>query len=163
MLNKYFATKFSKRIIFAVFIFSCIFTQMYFVSQVSAGGDNNSTQSTNSKNNTNNNANTNSDPNITNEERKKLANCDGSKDPSVCLKDNPIVNYVLLAINFLTVGVGVVVTIMIIVGGIQYTSAGANPQAIQAAKQKIYNAIIALIAYFFLFGFLQWLVPGGIF
>jgi len=102
------------------------------------------------------------DPNITNAQREELANCDLNKNPN-CLNNNPITKYILLTINFLTVGVGVVVTIMIIIGGIQYASAGANPQQIQAAKSRISNAIIALLAYLFLFAFLQWLVPGGLF
>jgi hypothetical protein len=65
--------------------------------------------------------------------------------------------------NILSAGVGVIIVIMIIVGGIQYTTAGSDPQKVAAAKSKIMNAIIALIAFFFLFAFLQWVVPGGIF
>ncbi len=79
-----------------------------------------------------------------------------------CLTNNPLVVLTRGAINFLSVGVGVIVVIMIIIGGIQYSAAGGNPQAVQAAKSKIANAIIALVAYIFLFAFLQWVVPGGI-
>ncbi len=95
----------------------------------------------------------------TDAERKAIVNCG---DPS-CLKDNPLVKYTKMTMNFLSVGVGVVVTIMIIVGGIQYASAGQNPQSVQAAKGKITNAIIALVAYFFLYAFIQYLIPGGAF
>ena len=97
------------------------------------------------------------------EERTALANCDGRDNPQQCLDSNPIVNWILIAINFLAVGVGVVVTIMIILGGIQYASAGPNPQAVSAAKKKIANAIIALLAFFFLYAFMQYLIPGGVF
>lgn len=96
-------------------------------------------------------------------DRESLVNCDGSNNPEKCLKNNPIIERLLQAINFISVGVGVIVTAMIIIGGIQYSSAGGNPQKVQAAKNRIVNAIIALVAYFFLFAFLQWLVPGGIF
>jgi hypothetical protein len=65
--------------------------------------------------------------------------------------------------NVLSAGVGIIVVIMIIVSGIQYTMAGSDPQKIATAKGHILNAIIALIAFFFLYAFLQWLVPGGIF
>lgn len=102
-------------------------------------------------------------PPITSEERNKLANCDGSSDPQKCLKDNPLIIWTRTAINFLAAGVGVIVTIMIIIGGIQYAAAGPNPQAVQAAKKKITNAIIALLAFFFLYAFMQYLIPGGIF
>ncbi len=102
-------------------------------------------------------------PPLTNDERKALADCDGSTDPEKCLKDNPLVRWTLFGINLLAAGVGVVVVIMIIIGGIQYASAGPNPQAVYAAKQKIANAVIALLAFFFLYAFLQYLIPGGVF
>lgn len=65
--------------------------------------------------------------------------------------------------NVLSVGVGIVIVIMIIVGGINYSMAGGDPGKVAQAKSRILNAIYALIAYFFLFAFLQWVVPGGIF
>lgn len=74
-----------------------------------------------------------------------------------------ILKYVKIFSAFLSAGAGVVVAIMIIVGGIQYSMAGDNPQAVAAAKQKIKNALIALFAYIFMFAFLQWIVPGGLF
>lgn len=78
-------------------------------------------------------------------------------------KNNPIVQDINTVVNFLSVGVGVVVIAMLIVGGIQYTAAGDNPNATSAAKQRIMNALVALVAYMFIFAFLQWLIPGGIF
>ena len=79
------------------------------------------------------------------------------------LKDNPIVEDINLIVNFLSVGVGVVVIGMLILGGIQYSLAGDKPEAVNAAKQRIINALIALVAYLFIFAFVQWLVPGGVF
>jgi hypothetical protein len=73
-----------------------------------------------------------------------------------------IKNYVNPFIKFLTGLIGVVVTISIIVGGIQYSSAGGDPGKVAAAKKRIYNTLIALVAYIFMFAFLQWLIPGGI-
>lgn len=96
---------------------------------------------------------------VTSEDRDAIRNCSAGVS---CVQKNPIVGYTLLAINVLSAGVGVIVTIMIIIGGIQYSSAGGDPGKVKAAKSRITNAIIALIAYFFLYGFVQWLVPGGI-
>lgn len=79
------------------------------------------------------------------------------------LENNPIVKDINLIVNILSVGVGVIVVTLIIIGGIQYSIAGDNPQALTAAKQRITNALIALFAYLFIFAFLQWLVPGGVF
>ena len=79
------------------------------------------------------------------------------------LKSNPIVEDINMIINFLAAGVGIVVVAVIIIGGIQYMTAGDNPQTVAAAKQRIMNGLIALLAFIFSFAFLQWLVPGGVF
>ena len=68
-----------------------------------------------------------------------------------------------IAANVLAIGVSLVITIMIVIAGLQYMTSRDNPQAIQAAKTKIINAVIALIAFVFIYAFLQWVVPGGIF
>jgi len=77
--------------------------------------------------------------------------------------DNPIVNDLQTVVNFLSAGVGIVVVGVIIVGGIQYITAGDNPQALTNAKQRIVNGLIAFMAFLLTFAFLNWLVPGGVF
>ncbi|HEY5550162.1 MAG TPA: hypothetical protein VIK37_03145 [Candidatus Saccharimonadales bacterium] len=76
---------------------------------------------------------------------------------------NPIVQDIQVVVNFLSAGVGIVVVGVIILGGIQYSLAGDNPQAVGAAKQRIINGLIALLAFLLTFAFVQWLVPGGVF
>ncbi len=103
---------------------------------------------------------------ISNTDREKIANCPGSESAQKlqeCLQTNPIVNWLQITINVLSASVGVIATIMVIVGGIQYMTAGPNPGAVTAAKTKIFNAVIAIVALVFMYSFLQWLVPGGIF
>jgi hypothetical protein len=77
--------------------------------------------------------------------------------------NNPLVKALQDIVNFLSAGVGIVVVAMIIVGGIQYSIAGDNQTKVADAKKRIYNAIIALVVFFFIFSFLQWLIPGGLF
>lgn len=77
--------------------------------------------------------------------------------------DNPILAYVGGFINFLIAGVGLIVTIMLGIAGIQYMAAQGNPQQIEAARKKVSNAIIAFVTFIFMYAILQWLVPGGIF
>jgi|GEM_PF-795950 len=74
-----------------------------------------------------------------------------------------IIEKIIQIINGVSVLVGIVVVIMIIVGGIQYSAAGSDPQKIASAKSKITNALLALLVFIFLYAFLQWVVPGGIF
>jgi hypothetical protein len=80
-----------------------------------------------------------------------------------CLESNPIVYRLNQVINFLSVGVGIVITGVIIVGGIQYILAGDNATALAAARQRIINGLIALGSFLLMYSFLQWLIPGGVF
>ncbi len=79
------------------------------------------------------------------------------------LSTNPIVQDINTIVGFLSALIGVIVVGVIIVGGIQYIAAGDNPQAISAAKQRVINGLIALVAFIFTFTFLEWIIPGGIF
>ena len=96
--------------------------------------------------------------------------CSGGKcevDPATkpCDSDSCdfIGKYINPGINLLTATFGIVATGSLIFGGIQYSSSGGDPQKITQAKNRIRNTIIAVVAYLFLFGFLQFLVPGGLF
>lgn len=70
--------------------------------------------------------------------------------------------FVVPFIDFLSALVGVAVVFSIIVGGIQYSSSADDPAKVSAAKNRIRNAIIALLVYFFLFAMLSFLIPGGL-
>ena len=66
-------------------------------------------------------------------------------------------------IRFLSIGVGLVLAASIIYAGIQYTASQGNPEKTSEAKNRIYNAIIALVFYLLIFAIIQYLVPGGLF
>lgn len=92
--------------------------------------------------------------------------CKNTKNPvalKACVQQTPIVHDIEVIINVLSAGIGIVIIGAIIFGGIRYSAAGDNAQATAAAKQHIINALIALVAFIFMFAFLQWLIPGGIF
>ena len=80
-----------------------------------------------------------------------------------CLKENPIVLWITFLINLVSILVLVGASLMMVYAGVEYITAADNAQRIQAAKKRILNVIIGVVAYFFLFAFLQWLVPGGAF
>lgn len=69
----------------------------------------------------------------------------------------------LIAINILTVGIGIVAVGGIIYGAILWTTAGDNAGQITKSKQTILNVIIGLVAYALLYPFLQFIIPGGVF
>ncbi len=85
---------------------------------------------------------------------------DSEKD---CLANNKFIDDLRAVINILGGLVGVAVVSMVMVGGIQYAMARDNSGQIEAAQKRIANALIALVLYMLIFGFLQWLIPGGLF
>jgi hypothetical protein len=73
-----------------------------------------------------------------------------------------IVKYLKTFINLLAGLVGVSVVAVLVFGGVQYSTSAGNPQAAAAAKKRISNAILALVTFALMYGFLQWVVPGGV-
>lgn len=73
-----------------------------------------------------------------------------------------VLYWINVFINALTVIFGVIAVVMIGVGGVQYSFARDNPQQSAAAKERIRNVIIAIVAYVFIYGFIQYIVPGGV-
>jgi hypothetical protein len=94
---------------------------------------------------------------------KACQNTTTAKQLNDCVTQSPFVQDIQKILNFLSAGVGIVVIGVIILGGIQYSMAGDNSQAVGAAKQRIINGLIALVAFIFMFAFLNWLLPGGAF
>ncbi len=72
-----------------------------------------------------------------------------------------ITNYADPLINFAAGIFGVYITIIIVVAGIQYSTSADDPSKTSAAKSRITDAVIALLAFLFLYTFLQWITPGG--
>jgi len=95
-------------------------------------------------------------------QRTDVISCDADAGDG-CVNNNPIIALAKWAINILSAVVGVVVVAVIVFAGIEYSSSGGDPGRTAAAKGRIINAIIALVAYMFLYIILQWLIPGGLF
>ncbi len=71
--------------------------------------------------------------------------------------------YIEPVINLLSGLVGIVAVISLISAGIMHATAEGDPQKASRARARIVNTLIALIAYFFLYAFLQFLIPNGLF
>lgn len=89
------------------------------------------------------------------------ATCQCDKD--VCCKQTSclIQRYVNPLIALLSALVGIFVVAGVIIGGIQYSASAGDPQKAAAARARIMKALIALLAFLFLYAFLQFIVPGG--
>jgi hypothetical protein len=90
--------------------------------------------------------------------------CGGDQASSSCGQKacDLVDKYLNPFINLLSSLVGIAVVLSIILGGIQYTTSGGDPQKAAKAKGRITNSIVAMIAFMFLYAFLQFLIPGGI-
>ena len=89
-----------------------------------------------------------------------------AKPNATCNKSsgcNLVDKYINPLINTLSLIFGLIAVASIIMGGIQFTTSEGDPQKAAKAKSRISKTIIALFAYAFLYAFLQFLVPGGIF
>lgn len=73
-----------------------------------------------------------------------------------------IMNYLILVIQYMSGLVALYVVLMIVIGGVQYISSAGNPGAISAAKNRITNAIIALVLFLMMFTIMNFIIPGGI-
>ncbi|MGH7237351.1 MAG: pilin [Candidatus Saccharimonadales bacterium] len=90
--------------------------------------------------------------------------------PQVCSASttNPcntdiIKNYLNPVIDFLGAGVGIVIVIAMVIGGIQYTTSGGDPNKAAAGKKRLIDALIALVAFGFMYALLKFFVPGPLF
>jgi hypothetical protein len=82
--------------------------------------------------------------------------------PAAVSQNIIVTTYVKPAVTFLTAGVGLVITAVIIVAGIQYSASSGNPQALSAARNRILNALLALLTFAFIYAFLNFIIPGGV-
>ncbi len=55
-----------------------------------------------------------------------------------------------------------IIILMVVVGGVQYSASNGDPSKVQASKDRIYKALLALVSFIFMWSFLQWLIPGGV-
>jgi hypothetical protein len=92
-----------------------------------------------------------------------LIDCENESNTGDPIKGSPIWGLLLMAINILTAGIGIAAVGGIIYGSIMYSSAGGNSENIKKAKTIIINVVIGIVMYLFMYSFLNYLIPGGVF
>lgn len=78
-------------------------------------------------------------------------------------KNNGVWYLLMLVLNILTAGVGIVAVGGIAYGAALYASSADKPDQAKAGMNYIKNVVIGLIAYGLMFILLNFLIPGGIF
>jgi len=88
--------------------------------------------------------------------------CDPANQKN-CIIYNPLLQWIRFFINVISSIIIVGAIVMVTLAGIEYSASGDNSQMVQNAKKRITNVLLGLVSYFFLYAFLQWVVPGGVF
>ena len=78
------------------------------------------------------------------------------------LPDTDIAGLLNIVLVVLTTGVGIAATVAFVAAGIMYSTAAGNAAQVQKAKTMIFNTVIGIIAYVFMWTILEWLIPGGV-
>lgn len=85
-----------------------------------------------------------------------------SKDPGSA-EETGVWGILILTINIMTGGVGVLALAGLVWGAILYTSAGGSPEQVKKARMVFTNVVIGVVAFGAMFVLLNFLVPGGVF
>ncbi len=93
--------------------------------------------------------------------KTSLLNCNATGEEGV--KGTGLWAILLIAVNILTAGVGVLALAGIVYGAILYTSAGGNAEQVKKAMGVFTNVVIGVVAFGAMFALLNFLVPGGVF
>lgn len=92
-----------------------------------------------------------------------IINCDqNSKEPGT-IQETGIWGILVITINIMTAGVGVLALAGLIYGAVLYTSAGGSPEQVKKARTVFTNVVIGVIAFGSMFVLLNFIVPGGVF
>lgn len=78
------------------------------------------------------------------------------------LPDNMCIKELLfLILKILVYGLGAAATVGVVVAGIQYMTARDNESQVAAAKTRLLNIVIGLVAWAVMWAVMNWLIPGG--
>ena len=87
--------------------------------------------------------------------------CDSSEATS--LQDSSIWKTIMMVLQILTAGIGVVATCALGYFAFLYATAGDNSKQTKEAKEKIRNTIVGIVLYGLMYLLIEFLVPGGVF
>lgn len=94
--------------------------------------------------------------------KTSIINCDARND-SGKVEDNAIWKLLLITLNIMIAGVGVLAVTGVVYGAVLYTTAADRPEQIKKAKETITNVVIGVLAFGLMYSLLNFLIPGGVF
>lgn len=87
----------------------------------------------------------------------------GVDNKSSDVSKNAIWHLLILTLNIMLAGVGVLAVAGVVWAGFLYVSAADSAEQVKKAKGIITNVVIGLVAFGLMYSGLNWLIPGGVF
>ncbi len=72
-----------------------------------------------------------------------------------------VYSILILIVDILSIGIGIVGVVGITIVGIQYLTSGGNDQQAAKARTRMFEIVIGLVAYALLYSAANFLLPGG--
>lgn len=90
-------------------------------------------------------------------------NTDKDGDGTVSNKETGLWGLLILAVNILIAGVGVLALAGTVYGAILYITAAGSPEQVKKAYGIFTNVVVGIVAFAGMWAFLNFLIPGGAF
>ena len=85
--------------------------------------------------------------------------CNSGSDSTICdNRDENVSDVVAIVVNTLLFIVGIISVVMIIVGGLRYTTSGGDSGSVTAAKNTILYAVIGLVVSIVAYAVVNWVL-----
>jgi hypothetical protein len=96
--------------------------------------------------------------------KTSIISCKADKDTTNGkVENNAIWKLLIMVLNIMIAGVGVLAVAGIVWGSVLYASAGDRPEQTKKAKEIIFNVVLGLLAFGLMYSVLNFLIPGGVF
>lgn len=86
----------------------------------------------------------------------------GDVDTAVLPGDWSVEDILKLILNIVVYGLGVAAVFGVVIAGVMYLTARDNEARATAARKRLIEIAIGLVAWAVMYGVLNWLIPGGL-
>lgn len=92
-----------------------------------------------------------------------IISCDQNEENPENIEDTGLWGILILTINILTAGVGILAVAGFLYGGYLYITSGGSPEQVKKARVVFTNVVIGVVAFGGMFALLNFIIPGGVF
>lgn len=92
-----------------------------------------------------------------------IINCSQNSDDPQSPQQTGLWGILILTINIMIAGVGILALAGFIYGGYLYMTSGGSPEQVKKARMVFTNVVIGVIAFGGMYALLNFIIPGGVF